>query len=234
MLRKTILIGLFVSVLILALLLSLGQNNCFAQARQARQARPVPDEEGFYSLFDGKTFNGWKISEEEQGTFTIKDGAIVANGRRSHCFYVGRVQNALFKNFELKVDVMTKPKSNGGVYFHTQYQEVGFPAKGFEVQVNNSGSDRKRTGGLYNVLDIMDDSPAKDDVWFTEHIIVNGKRIILKVDGKTVVDYTEPDVPVPPRGNPGRVLNMGTFSLQGHDPGSTVYYKNIKVKPLPW
>ena len=234
MFRKTILTCVCVSLLILALLLSLGINNSLAQARQGRQPRPVADEEGFFTLFDGKTFDGWKISEAEQETFKIQDGAIVANGNRSHCFYVGRIENALFKNFELKVDVMTKPKSNGGVYFHTQYQETGFPAKGFEVQVNNSGSDRKRTGGLYNVLDVMDDSPAKDDAWFTEHIIVNGKRIILKVDGKTVVDYTEPDVPTPPRGNLGRVLNMGTFGLQGHDPGSTVYYKNIKVKPLPW
>jgi len=232
MLRKSIPISLCFIFLFLVLQLSSGKNNCFAQARQAR---PVPDEEGFYSLFDSKTFDGWKISEEEQGTFKIQDGAIVANGRRSHCFYVGRVVNALFKNFELKVDIMTKPYSNGGIYFHTQYQEVGFPAKGYEVQVNNSDkNDRTRTGGLYNVVNIMDVSPAKDDVWFTEHIIVNGKRIIVKIDGKTVVDYTEPDVPIPPKGMPGRVLNMGTFALQGHDPGSTVYFKNIKVKPLPW
>ncbi len=232
MLRKTILASFCISLLILALQLSQGKNNCFAQARQAR---PVPDEEGFYNLFDGKTFDGWKISEEEQGTFKIQDGAIVANGSRSHCYYVGRIENALFKNFELKVDVMTKPYSNSGIYFHTQYQESGFPAKGYEVQINNSDkNDRTRTGGLYNVLNIMDVSPAKDDVWFNLHIIVNGKQINVKVDGKTVVDYKEPDVPVAPKGMPGRVLNMGTIALQGHDPGSTVYFKNIKIKPLPW
>jgi len=31
----------------------------------------------------------------------------------------------------------------------------------------------------------------------------------------------------------GRRLSSGTFALQGHDPESTVYFRNIRVKPLP-
>ncbi|TMI85786.1 MAG: DUF1080 domain-containing protein, partial [Bacteroidetes bacterium] len=34
-------------------------------------------------------------------------------------------------------------------------------------------------------------------------------------------------------GNEGRVLSRGTFALQGHDPNSKVYFKNIMVRPLP-
>src|SRR5262245_20496187 len=63
------------------------------------------------SLFDGKSLSGWKASEN-QATFTVKDGAIVVFGPRSHLFYVGPVANHNFKNFEFKADVMTTPGSN--------------------------------------------------------------------------------------------------------------------------
>jgi hypothetical protein len=181
-------------------------------------------------LFNGQDLDGWRASENKD-TFRVEEGAIVARGERSHLFYVGPVQNADFKNFELKVDVLTKPNANGGIYFHTRYQETGWPDLGFEAQVNNTYTrDHRKTGSLYMIQDITVPL-AKDDEWFTEHIIVTGKRVIVKVNDRVVVDWTEPDTPVPP--NPGRVLNRGTFALQGHDPGSVVYYRNILVKPLP-
>ena len=187
-------------------------------------------EEGWISLFDGKSLNGWKASENK-GTFSVRDGMIVVDGPRSHLFYNGSVNNANFKNFEIKAEVMTKPGANSGIYFHTEYKETGWPAKGFEVQVNNSHSDWRRTGGLYAVQDVREG--PKDNEWFTEHIIVRGKHVVIKVNGKTTVDWTEPEDWKPPRGNPGRKIASGTFALQGHDPKSVIYYKNIRVKPLP-
>jgi hypothetical protein len=186
-------------------------------------------KEGWQNLFDGKTLNGWKASENKN-TFSVRDGMIVASGPRSHLFYVGPIQNANFKNFELKADVMTKPGSNSGIYFHTEYQETGWPSKGYEAQVNNTHSDWRKTGSLYAVKDV-NESPAKDNKWFTEHIIVRDKRIIIKVNGKTTVDWTEPE-DFTLEGQPGRKLSSGTFALQGHDPKSVVYFKNIMVKPL--
>ncbi len=186
---------------------------------------------GWKSLFDGKTLNGWKASENKN-TFSVQDGMIVANGPRSHLFYEGPVEDANFKNFEFKADIMTKPGSNSGIYFHTEYQETDWPSKGYEVQVNNSHSDWRRTGGLYAVKDV-NESPAKDDKWFTEHIIVRDKHVIIMVNGKTIIDWTEPEGWEPPSGMPGRRISSGTIALQGHDPKSVVYYKNIMVKPLP-
>jgi len=186
---------------------------------------------GWKSLFDGKTLNGWKASENKE-SFSVKDSMIMANGPRSHLFYVGPLENAEFKNFELKADIMTKPGANSGIYFHTEYQETGWPNKGYEVQVNNTHSDWRKTGGLYAVEDV-NESPAKNDEWFTEHIIVRDKHIIVKVNGKTTVDWTEPEGWEPPSGMSGRRISSGTFALQGHDPKSIVYYKNIMVRPLP-
>lgn len=185
-------------------------------------------EPGFTRLDDGKTFKGWKISENPE-TWSMKDGAFVAKGRRSHLFYVG--DDRPFKNFELKVDVLTKENSNGGIYFHTKFQEIGFPNHGFEAQVNNTFvKDPVKTGSLYGLVRVLE-APAKDDEWFTEHIIVKGKNIVIKVNDKTVVDYTEPDDYKPGEKTP-RKIDEGTFALQAHDPGSTVYFKNIRVKRL--
>ncbi len=188
-------------------------------------------DDGWITLFDGKSMDGWKASTEHPGTFKLVDGALVANGERQHLFYVGDVNGGKFKNFELKVDVMTKPHSNGGVYFHTEYQPEGFPAKGFEVQVNNSHTDWRRSGGLYAVQDVKN-VPTKDNEWFTEHIVVKDKHVQVYLNDKKVVDWTQPENWTPPEGMPGRVIGEGTFALQGHDPGSTVYYKNIRVKVL--
>jgi hypothetical protein len=103
-------------------------------------------EPGFTPLSDGKTFDGWKPAEENKETWTIEDGAFVAHGNRCHLFYVG--DQASFKNFDLKVDVMTGPHSNGGIYFHTKYQPNDWPRAGFECQVNNTHSDWIKTGSL--------------------------------------------------------------------------------------
>lgn len=185
-------------------------------------------EEGFVQLWDGKSFENWKINESPE-TWSIRDGAIVCQGPRSHLFYMG--SEAPYKNFELKVDVKADKNSNGGIYFHTKYQEEGWPRAGFEAQVNNTyNSDPRKTGSLYAVQDVLRQT-IPDNTWWTQHIIVEGKRVIIKVDGKVVVDYTEPENARPGR-DFARVLGSGTFALQGHDPGSTVYFRNIRAKKL--
>ncbi len=199
-------------------------------ATEENATAPVEEAE-WVSLFDGETFAGWKVNENE-ATFSIKDGAIVANGERSHLFYDGPVADHNFKNFEFKASVMTMPNSNGGIYFHTVFQDEGWPSKGYEVQVNNTHTDWRKTGGLYAIDDVKE-PPTKDNEWFTQHIIVNGKNIEVRLNGETVVNYTEPDNPERPEGMAKRLVDSGTFALQGHDPGSTVHFKDIQVKILP-
>ncbi|WP_299159013.1 DUF1080 domain-containing protein [uncultured Eudoraea sp.] len=183
------------------------------------------------SLFNGKDLEGWKAGVNAS-TFSVEDGTIKVAGERSHLFYVGNVENHNFKNFEFKAKVMTKPGANSGIYIHTRYQEDGWPAYGYEVQVNNSQSDWKRTGSLYNIVDVKENYAA-DNEWYTEYVKVEDKRIIVKINDIVVVDYTEPENPLREGDGVYRVLKEGTFALQGHDPGSVVFYKDIMVRPLP-
>ncbi len=181
------------------------------------------------SLFDGKSLNGWKVGDNAE-TFKADSGMIIVHGNTAHLFYDGDFMHHEFKNFEFKADVKTKPGANSGIYFHTVFQQSSWPAKGYEVQVNNSHTDWRRTGSLYGVQDVKE-VYVKDDEWYTEYIKVEGKHVIIKINDNTVVDYTEPDTL--PAGREQRRISSGTFALQGHDPKSIVYYKNIKVKVLP-
>lgn len=180
-----------------------------------------PDSEGWISLFDGKTLEGWKASERPEN-WTVVDGAIQGQGARSHLFYMGRD----FKNFDFKADVKTRKGTNSGIYFHTKYQDGGWPTNGYECQVNVTQRDPVKTGSLYNVVKLYE-TPAKDDEWWTQQITVKGKNIQVRINGKIVLDYTEPE------GVQGPIrLSEGTFAFQQHDPGSLVQYRNVMVKPL--
>jgi hypothetical protein len=189
-------------------------------------------------LFDGKTLAGWRPAAESPGSFKIVDGAIACDGPRSHLFYTGPDGQADFKNFELSLEVMTKNGANSGVYFHTAFQDRDWPAKGFEAQVLNIRTgeggyrENKLSGSLYQVRNIYK-ALGKDDEWFTMFISVRGKRIQIRVNELLVVDYAEPPNGPEVPGSPQRKLDHGTFALQCHDPGSKVFYRNLRVKRLP-
>ena len=193
--------------------------------------------DGWVSLFDGKTLNGWKANENPDA-FVVRDGMICTNGDRCHMFYVGDVNKANFKNFEFKADVMAGDGANSGVFFHTEFQKDGWPNKGYEVQVDNDEpehegyKENKLTGSLYGIRNFYKQI-VNDNEWFTLYISVKGKHVQIKVNDMLVVDYVEEDKPFRPGRTTNWVLSSGTFALQCHDPKSKAFYKNIMVKPLP-
>lgn len=182
-------------------------------------------------LFNGKNMDGWKISDNP-ASFNVEDGVIKVAGPRAHAFYEGKVGNHDFKNFELMVEVKTMPKANSGIFFHTVFQETGWPNKGYEVQVNQSHGDWRKTGSLYSFNDVKEVF-VKDGEWYTEHIIVNGDQVTVKINGKTVMEYDESEDKNRAANAGEKKIDHGTFALQAHDPESVIYYRSVKVKILP-
>ncbi len=194
--------------------------------------------EEWIDLFDGRTLSGWRPSENKS-SWTVVDGALTADGPRSHLFYDGPVRGADFRNFELEVELTTQPECNSGVYFHTAYQETGFPEKGFEVQVNNTARgdggylERKKTASLYGVRN-MYKQLVPDQKPFRMQVSVHGKNVQIRLNGQLVVDYVEPTPPVIPQGGERRrFLDHGTFALQCHNNGSRAAYRSVRVRRLP-
>ncbi len=190
----------------------------------------LPDKDSEWTtMFDGKTFTGWKASEHKD-SWKIEDGKLVCHGERSHLFYDAGKEP--FRNFEFECEVMTTPGSNAGIYFHTKYQEEGWPRYGLECQVNVTQGDPKKSGSLYGVVDVGNPG-LKDNEWYKTYIKVEGRHIIIKINDKTTVDYTEPEGKEAFSQEFERRLGEGTFALQAHDPDSKVYFKNLKVRRLP-
>jgi len=196
-------------------------------------ARADDAKSDWVELFNGENMDGWKASENKD-SWSVVDGSLVCKGPRSHLFYTGI--DKPFKNFEFECEVMTTPGSNAGIYIHTKYQEEGWPKAGQEVQVNITHGDPKKSGSLYGIVDVGAkdlEGLVKDNEWYTTHITVNGRHVTVKINDKTVVDYTEPDDQKPFSAEFDRTLGQGTFALQAHDPESKVMFRNLKVRRLP-
>ncbi|MBK6391512.1 MAG: DUF1080 domain-containing protein [Saprospiraceae bacterium] len=216
------------SILLLTFLIALSCKNEKAPAT----TDPAPANSEWVELINGKDMTGWKSSTENVGTWTVVDGMLQAVGKRNHLFYVGDQLKDSFKNFELIATVKTFPLANSGIYFHTHYQETGWPSTGMEIQVNNSHigegdyAELKKAGSLYGIRNVYK-SFVEDNEWYETRALVEGKHVQIWLNGLKTVDYTEPD------DFNGKKLSSGTFCLQGHDSLSKMQYKSFKVRRLP-
>jgi hypothetical protein len=195
------------------------------------------EADGWIPLFDGRSLAGWRAAESPS-SFRVMGGAIACDGPRAHLFYVGADGGAAFEDFEAEAEVMTRPGANSGFYFHTAFQETGWPTRGFEVQVDNSQErhgdylELKMTGSLYGIRNVYK-ALARDDEWFTLRVTVRKPRVQVRVNDILVVDYREPDAPLPAEAPKVQRLGRGTFALQCHDPESRVFYRKVRVRRLP-
>jgi hypothetical protein len=181
----------------------------------AQDKAPMPGKDGWVSMFDGKTLNGWKPTERPEN-WSVVNGSIVGKGERSHLFWMAEV----CVNCEFRAEVKLNKNGNSGMYFRAQFM-TGWP-NGYEAQVNNSHKDPKRTGSLYNIVNVFEQL-VPDDTWWTQHIIADDNHIVIKVNGKTVVDHVDEK----------RTHTKGYLALQQHDPGSVVEYRNLMYRKLP-
>src|SRR6266540_2893210 len=103
--------------------------------------------------------------------------------------------------------------------------------KNFELEAMARGEPGSNSGIFFHT-----DFAVRDQL---NHLAngyeVQRNRIIVRINGQVVVDYTEPEQLVRPPERAGRRLNPagGAIALQAHDPDSTFYFKDIRIRPLP-
>ena len=193
--------------------------------------------EGWKLLFDGNSLDGWKASDAP-GSFRVEDGAIVAEGPRSHLYFVGEMPERGFRDFEISFEAKTAAGANSGLYFHTSFQDTGWPAAGYEVQISNSdppdaapSSSPSRSGSLWGIVNLPE-AVVPDEEWFTVVVRVAGRRIVTEINGEVLVDYVEPGGLVRPPNLAGKVLSSGTVALQASSPESRAFFRSIKIREL--
>ncbi len=195
--------------------------------------------DGWRELFNGKDLTGWKANIYPD-SWSVVDGTIRAHATKesSHLFFVGdgKEEFVRFKNFELEVVARAEPSANSGIFIHTDLavsNAKNHLAHGYEIQLNSTAKDQRKTGSLYAIVDLTA-SPVDETKWFTTHITVQGRHITIQINGRTTVDYAEPENVQRPPDRKGRVLNPqgGAIALQGHDPESVYYFKSVRIRVL--
>ena len=187
----------------------------------------VPDHheesaDGWISLFDGKSLDGWTVSAGEPGAWMVEDGAIRVSGDRSHLFHGKKLTDFVFE-----CEVKTTPGSNSGIFICTAYQESGWPEQGYEVQVNVSHGDpgevrfRSTTPSSGSTRGCGTASGTRSG------IEVRGDKVTVSIDGEVLYEFVEPPGVTGPK-----KLGKGVIALQAHDPKSVVYFRNLKLKDL--
>lgn len=200
-------------------------------------AAPVQAQSGWVTILDAKSFKDWKVAPESptsrveetatvkrvvagdslhDGRWTFKDGVLHGEGGVSHIFS----PRGDYENFTYRAEIKIKDKGNSGQYFRTTFGN-GFP-NGYEAQVNSTHTDPVRTGSLYGFVKVLDQLVPPDS-WFTQEVTAVGNHIVIKVNGKTTVDYVDTK----------NTHAKGHFAFQQHNLGSEVWIRNVQVKELP-
>lgn len=183
-------------------------------ALYADQPGPTPGKDGWISMFDGKTLEGWKAGDNPD-SWKVVDGAITGDGERSHLFWMVRECD----NCEFRAEVRLNHSGNSGMYVRAAFGP-GFP-RGYEAQVENTSPDPQRTGSLYGMSKVLDQL-IQDDTWWTQQVICHGNHIMITVNDKVVTDYLDQK----------NTYTKGYLALQQHNKGSVVQYRNLMMRPL--
>jgi hypothetical protein len=163
------------------------------------------DKDGFISLFDGKTFNGWRgyLKDEVPGRWIIEDEAIKFNGSGA-----GEAQNAdggdiifahKFKNFELTFDWKVAKGSNSGILYLAQEvkgEPIYISSPEYQILDNENHPDaqlgengNRKSSSLYDMISADPQNSNPFGEWNTGSIIVYKGTVIHKQNGKVVLEY---------------------------------------------
>jgi hypothetical protein len=196
-----------------------------AIASMAAYAPAAVQEEGWVSLFDGKTLSGWTKAGDESSKWEVIDGAIVGSGPASMLYS----PKGDYTNFRFRAEIKINDHGNSGLYFRSPTATGDF-SKGYEAQIDSTHRDPIRTGSIYGFVHVYRQL-VPPDTWFTYEVECVDKswrgqvvpHITVWVNGELLYELQEKT----------KAWDKGYFAFQQHDPGSRVEIRKIEVKELP-
>lgn len=149
---------------------------------------------------------------------------------------------ATYDDFVLQFEArMNADDSNSGLFFRAQPSTAKSPSNGYELQLqntiaNNDPTDPADYGDGWGTGAIFRRQPARyvnarDQQWFAVTLVARGNHFASWVNGLQVTDFTDTR---PRDENPrkGRRDKAGHLSFQGHDAGTNISLRNLKLKKL--
>ena len=208
--------------------------SCLACADlRADDAKPTESEDGFVSLFDGKTLDGWQGAingyEAVDGVIACKKGS---GGKL--------LTKKQYSNFILRLEFKLEAGANNGIGIRAPL--AGDAAYvGMELQVlDNSAAKWKNLkpyqyhGSIYGVVAAKRGHQKKVGEWNVQEITCKGNQVLIKLNGVTILDADIKKASTPKtadgRNHPGLLREKGYIGFLGH--GSRVEFRNIRIKEL--
>ena len=211
-------------------------------------------KDGFVSMFDGKTLKGWEATPVKIApAWTVQDGMIVGNGYKGRG-YLTYTANKNVADLELKFSYRFPGKGNSGVNiraipdkthrrdFQSYHADLGHLGIGKNVMgawdFHTPGRREHRCFRGDRLVIAENDQPTITPIknaltaadirkgdWNHVHIIVEGNRFQLFINGKLSSEFTE-HLPQ------GKRLQSGMIQLQLHEPGMIVQFRDLQLKVL--
>jgi len=222
---------------------------CFLPSMEIMPADNVADE-GFVSIFDGRTLEGWRsVPADNLKDWSVRDGILVAKGSENKLVYLVYEDEQL-ADFELKLHYRMVTKGNSGVEIRGRADKSGKrPFEGYHADFGHVGIGPKVLGawdfhfasreeydcqrGTSLVIDpdgkthrtqingaLTEDDLNKHD-WNRLHIVARGNHLWFSINGKPASEFTD--------SKPER-LTSGIIGLQIHDAEMVVEFKDILLK----
>jgi hypothetical protein len=195
-------------------------------------------ESEWRQLFNGTDLTGWE--QVGPGEFVVEDSLLKTVGGMGMILYPAE------KFSDVMIRVVFKVQDNdcnSGVFIRIPEKpadEWAAVNTGYEVQIDNGtrhvGGEYHCTGVLYSLTKALAHPQKAPGEWNTMEITLDGPKTIVFVNGEKVTDFTEGD-PVQPKTRDfepehGSRPLTGYIGLQNHDSLSTVYFKEVAVRPL--
>jgi hypothetical protein len=213
----------------------------------ANQLTEQQKADGWQSLFDGQSMNGWRpFKNKESNSWEVVGGTLhcKANSDSVELMRNDLVTNGSYQNFELTFDWKISQKGNSGVIYRaTEEFEVPY-ASGPEYQVLDDDGypgdvkDVEKSGGCFAMYAPSEKKANVPGEWNSGRLVVSGNHVEHWLNGSRVADYELGSDEWKQRVNtskwkdyPGYGLApSGLIDLQDH--GHEVWYRNIYIKVL--
>ena len=199
------------------------------------QDKAVAVEEGFVSLFDGKSLAGWTGS---LAGYAVEEGNLICvAGGKGNLLTEAEYSDFLFK-FEFK---LTDGANNGLGIRCPKVAEGNLHLDGIELQILDDTAEKYKTlkpyqyhGSVYGVVPAKVGSLKPLGEWNQQEVTAKGRRVTIVVNGKTIVDADLDEAikagTLDGTVHPGLSRAKGHVGFLGH--GDRVDFRNIRIKSL--
>lgn len=215
-------IGVFSVIVMLAGLVQ-------AEEAKLNVVSPAETKEGFVSLFNGKTLDGW-IGDVKG--YKVENDAIVCHG--GHLYAAKQ-----YDNFVLRFEFKLTPAGNNGVAIRTPLQGDAAYV-GMEIQVLDGEHKQykglqpyQHHGSIYGVVPAKRGFMKPIGEWNTEEIVADGSHIKVTLNGTVITDadISKIEKTMDHKPHPGLHNAKGYIGWLGH--GDPIAFRNVRIKELP-